>query len=393
METSNSAQKSALLKNYSRYDIDFDYGQGAYLYDKSGKEYLDFLGGIAVAGFGYNNSDIRSAVDAQLDKFWHVSNLFVSELQENLALKLAGKSGLDYAFFSNSGTEANEAAIKFARIWGNSTGRNKIISTKGSFHGRSMGSLSATGQEKLWKGFEPMTPGFVFAEYGNLLSLENAYTDDVCAVILEPIQGESGIVVPADSYLQAVRDFCSEKNILMIVDEVQSGMGRTGKFFAFQWAEIKPDIITLAKSIANGFPLGATLCTSAVADFLVPGTHGSTFGGNPVAVAAANKVIDMITDDVLSANEKNGNNLKASIERISSSKIKEIRGKGLMLGIELAEGYNAKNLAKKMIEKGVLVGTSGDNVIRLLPSYVINGKEIAKFVEIFANVLDSDFMQ
>lgn len=382
-------KKSNLLKNYSRYSVQFEYGDGYFLFDKQGNKYLDFLSGIAVTSFGHNNQKIKNAVLEQANKLWHTSNLFESAQQEKLAEVLAEKTNLDYVFFCNSGTEANEAAIKFARKWGN--GKSNIIAAKNSFHGRTMGSLSATGQEKLWKGFFPMTPGFSFVEFGNLTQLINEYNknpESTTAIMLEPIQGESGIMVPPKNYLKSVREFCDKNNLLLIIDEIQTGMGRTGKLFCYQYENIKPDIVTVAKGIANGLPLAAVICTKEVGDEIKPGDHGSTFGGNPLALSAALSVIDQVNDDLLKNNVMLGDLLQKAIKDLNADKIKEVRGMGLMIGVELHQGISAKNIAKLLLEKNVVVGTAGDSVLRLLPPFIIDIKAINQFLETFKNVLE-----
>jgi acetylornithine/N-succinyldiaminopimelate aminotransferase len=379
---------TALLKNYNRYPVEFVKGEGAYLYDKEGKVYLDFLCGIAVTSFGHSHNKIKSAVESQVNKFWHVSNLFESGPQELLAQKLAEKSGLDNVFFCNSGTEANEAAIKFARKWGK--GKSHIITAFNSFHGRTMGSLSASGQNKLWEGFFPLTPGFSYTEYGDIAELEHSYSEhpnETIAVMLEPIQGESGILIPPPGYLKSVDRFCKENNLLLIIDEVQSGMGRTGRFFAHQWEEIKPDIICVAKGIANGLPLGAVICTKEVGDEIKPGSHGSTFGGNPVSIAAANVVVELIDESTLNHIIEMGNILLNALIEINNGKIKEIRGKGLMIGVEFREGTSAKKIAGDLLNNGVVTGTSGDNVLRILPPFIITDKEIEFFINEFKLVV------
>jgi len=385
-ETEIEIHKDALLKNYARYNIEFVRGEGFYLFDKNGKRYLDFLSGIAVTGFGHNHPLIKIAVEEQLENLWHQSNLFESTPQAILAKKLTEKSGLDYVFFSNSGTEANEAAIKFARKFGKE--RNHIIAMVNGFHGRTMGSLSATGQYKVWEGFTPLTPGFIYVPFGDIDVLHHSINPHICAIMLEPIQGESGIIIPPKNYLKELRNFCDEHNLLLIFDEVQSGMGRTGKFFAHQWEEIKPDIITLAKGIANGIPLGATICSKKIGDEIKPGNHGSTFGGNPLAIAAANEVVNLLDEVTLLHIERMGHCLMNSIESLHNEKIKSIRGKGLMIGIELEENYSAKKAALILLEKGVVAGTSGEKVLRLLPPYIIKEKEIAQFTVTLDNVLN-----
>lgn len=379
---------SGLLNTYNRYNVEFIRGEGAYLYDDEGKEYLDFLCGIAVTGFGHNHPEIKAAAIKQLNEYWHVSNLFQSSGQADLAKKLAERSGLNYVFFSNSGTEANEAAIKFARKWGKE--RKDIISTYNSFHGRSLGSLSATGQYKLWSGFEPLVPGFYHSAFGDIEAIRNSVTEETVAVIIETIQGEGGIIEAPVSYLKELRSLCSEKNILLIIDEIQTGIGRTGKFFSYQYAEILPDIVTCAKGIANGIPLGAAICSEKVAEAIQPGNHGSTFGGNPVAIAAANKVVDLLDEKLLKKIQSLGEKLKEEITNLNLPQVKEVRGKGFMIGVELNNGLSAKELAAKLLEEGLLVGTSGENVFRILPPFVIGNDEINKFINTFRTAIGSE---
>ena len=376
---------SKLLNTYSRYHVELAKGNGAYLYDTTGKEYVDFLCGIAVTSFGHNHPEITSAVTKQIENFWHVSNLFTSTPQENLAQKLSKKSGLDYVFFSNSGTESIEASIKLARKWGR--GRNEIISTIGGFHGRTYGSLSATGQYKFWEGFEPFVPGFTHVPYNDLESVKHSINKNTVAVLIETIQGEGGVIVGSSDYLKGLRKLCTENNILLIIDEVQTGMGRTGKFFSYIHHGIVPDIVATAKGIANGLPLGAAICSKEVGDCIKPGNHGSTFGGSPVAIAAANKVVDLLDDNLLSKIEQLGNILMKSIKDLNLYSIKEIRGKGLLIGVEFVQGISCKEVAKKFLEEGVLVGTSGDSVLRILPPFIITEKEINKFVTALKKVV------
>lgn len=376
--------KSALLNNYSRYNVEFVEGKGAYLFDSEGNSYLDFLSGIAVTGFGHQHTEITQAADEQLKKLWHVSNLFEASPQEELAKKLTKVTGLESVFFCNSGTEANEAAIKFARKWGGE--RKNIIAANGGFHGRTMGSLSATGQTKLWDGFTPMLPGFSFVDFNDIEQIVNSIDKTTCAIMVEPIQGESGVIVPDENYLIELRKICDENDLLMILDEVQTGIGRTGKLFAHQWYGIKPDILTSAKGIANGLPLGAVICSDKISDVIKPGDHGSTFGGNPVAIAAANKVIELLDQDFLLGITHNGLKVQEAIRSIDSTLIKNIRGKGLMIGIELAETM-AKKIAVELLNRNVVVGNSGESVIRLLPPFIITEHEINEFIKIFKSVV------
>jgi acetylornithine/N-succinyldiaminopimelate aminotransferase len=376
---------SGLLNTYSRYPVEFISGNGPFLYDTNGKEYIDFLCGIAVTGFGHNHPAIKSEVLKQINSFWHVSNLFTSTPQEELAKKLAERSGLNYVFFSNSGTEAVEAAIKFARKWGKE--RTEIISTVNGFHGRTFGSLSATGQPKFWEGYQPLVPGFSHAQYGSIVAIHEKITQNTVAVIVETIQGEGGVNVAPEGYIKALRELCTEKEILLIIDEVQTGIGRTGKFFSYQYDDIVPDIIASAKGLANGLPLGATICSKEVADEIKPGNHGSTFGGNPVAIAAANKVVDLLDEERLKKITQLGNTLIDALHGLNMPGVKNIRGKGLLIGVEFAENISAKAIALKLLDKGFLVATSGDSVLRILPPFVITQTELMKFLSALRNVV------
>lgn len=378
--------ESALLKNYTRHDVEFVKGEGAYLFDKNGKQYLDFLCGIAVTGFGHNHPKIKEAVQKQIDSFWHVSNLFKSTPQEILAEKLVSISSLDNVFFCNSGTEANEAAIKFARKWGK--GRFSIISALGSFHGRTMGSVTASGQQKLWNGFEPLLPGFNYVPFNDVEAIKNSVTNKTVAVMLEPIQGEAGINVPSINYLKEVKELCEKNNLLLILDEVQTGIGRTGKFFCHQWNDVKPDIITSAKGIANGIPLGALICTEEIGNCISPGSHGSTFGGNPIAVASANSVIDLLTNDTLNKIYDLGEKIKELIKSINFDGIKSVRGKGLLIGVEFEKDIKVKDFVKDLLTDGILVGTAGENILRIFPPFIIEKKEIEIFINSFRRIIN-----
>ncbi len=373
------------VNTYNRFPVEFIKGNGAYLFDKEDKKYLDFLSGIAVTGFGHNKPELVNAAKNQIENLWHVSNLFESSPQEELGKKLTDISKLDKVFFCNSGTEANEAAIKFARKWGN--GRSTIIAAEGSFHGRTFGSLSASMQKKLWNGFEPLTPGFVSVPYNNIDAIKNKIDESTVAIMLEPIQGESGIIIPDDNYLQGVRKICNDNNILMIVDEIQTGMGRTGKFFAYQHSDVLPDIITIAKGIANGIPLGATICSDKVASAITPGSHGSTFGGNPVAVAVANNVVDLLTGQTLNNINEISNYLKEQLQTSNFTSIKDIRNKGLMFGLELDKKIDAKEIASALLKNKIIVGTAGNNVLRLLPPFIITKEQVDFFIETLKIVL------
>jgi len=368
------------VNTYNRFNIEFTHGDGVYLFDKDGNKYLDFLSGIAVTGLGHNHKSLVNVAKNQVGNLWHVSNLFESTPQENLAKKLSERSGLSKVFFCNSGTEANEAAIKFARKYGN--GKSTIIVANGGFHGRTMGSLSASAQEKLWEGFYPLTPGFKSVPFNDIDAIKNVIDEKTVAIMVEPIQGESGIVIPDKSYLNEIREICNNNNLLMIVDEIQTGFGRTGKFFAFQHNNIIPDIVTLAKGIANGLPLGAVIVSDKVANVIKPGSHGSTFGGNPISIVVANKVIDIISDQFIDNVKALGLLLEKYIEKEKIEDILEIRCKGLMVGLKIDPAIDVKLLAKELINEKIVVGTAGNNVLRLLPPLIITEKHIQHFVYI-----------
>jgi acetylornithine aminotransferase len=377
---------TALTQNYSRFPINFIKGEGKYLYDDYGDEYLDMITGIGVNSFGHSHPVLLNAVENQLNSLWHVSNLYESSSQEVVAGKLLESTGLDSVFFCNSGTEANEAAIKFARLWGN--GRTNIITTLGGFHGRTMGSLSASGQHKLWQGFQPMTPGFRYVPFDDIESVKFSIDKQTVAVMLEPIQGENGIILPTEGYLKALRQVCDEHDLLLILDEVQTGIGKTGKLFAHQWEDVQPDIIASAKAIANGLPLGATIVSGKVADCIKPGSHGSTFGGNPLSVCVAEKVLNLLDEDQLEYIYDMGESFKNSLQKIGKG-IKEIRGKGLMIGIQIDENIPAAEIVKKLHDHKILTCASGNNTLRLLPSFLININDIEYFTSIFEDILDN----
>ncbi|MFA6596500.1 MAG: aspartate aminotransferase family protein [Ignavibacteriaceae bacterium] len=377
---------SSLLKNYNRLPVEFVKGEGTFLFDANEKKYLDFLSGIAVTSFGHAHPHITKAVHEQVDKIWHTSNLFEISLQEKVAAKLTEQSKLSKVFFCNSGTEANEAAIKFARKFGE--GKSTIITALGGFHGRTMGSLSASAQYKLWQGFYPLTPGFAHVPYNDIDAINDSINEDTVAIMIEPIQGENGVIVPSKDYMKKLRAICDANGLLLIVDEVQTGIGRTGKYFAHQWADIKPDIITIAKGIANGLPLGAVICSERVANVIQPGDHGSTFGGNPVALAAALAVSELLTEDVLKKIQQLGDTLVEGIKDLQLEKVVDVRGIGLMIGVEFDASIPVKDVMKELLERGIVTGTSGNNTLRLLPPFVINKKEVDLFLLTLSKVVD-----
>ncbi|HEX3036337.1 MAG TPA: acetylornithine transaminase [Thermodesulfobacteriota bacterium] len=389
MNTEKIISKSQryLMNTYNRYPVVITGGEGCWIWDTEGKRYLDFITGIAVTNLGHNHPAITGAIAEQSKKLIHVSNLFYTEPQIELAEILVKNSFADKVFFCNSGAEANEGAIKLARKWGEANGgRYKIVSARGSFHGRTLGALSATGQEKYQKGFKPLTGGFKFVSYGKVEPLKKALRDEkVCAVILEPIQGENGVVIPPDDYLPEVREICMERKVLLILDEVQVGLGRTGRLFAYEHYGVEPDVMTLAKALGGGIPTGAVLARDEVAIYLTPGSHGSTLGGNPLAMSSGCAVLKTILGDGLLDNAANMgayflDKLK-TLEGRYGKLIKEVRGKGLILGVELKDKDRAKEAAKKCFEKGLLMILTEERVFRILPPLIVKKEEIDFAVE------------
>ncbi len=389
--------QEGLVPNYSRMPVAFVRGYGTKLWDTEGKEYLDFLTGIAVCGLGHCHPKIVAAIQHQASMLWHTSNLFHNPLQAKLAKRLSELSGGYKCFFCNSGAEANEAALKLARKVGKEKlgGKWEIIAAIDSFHGRTFGALSVTGQPKYHKGFEPLLPGIKFVPFGDAEALEEAITDETCAVILEPIQGESGVKVPPDDYLPQVARICQERNVLLILDEVQTGMGRTGKLFAFQHYGIQPDIFTLAKSIAGGFPMGAMLAKPEWAELFQPGTHASTFGGNYLACAAALAVLDALEEERLIENaQRMGDYLMAKLRELNAP-VKEVRGKGLMVALEFTEPIAPKvrDECLKAEPTGLIVNAVGDYIIRFLPPLTVTSEEIDQAVEILQRSISNALVQ
>ena len=388
METNEiiGLEKKYVMQTYARPKFVLDHGNGCYLFDKKGKKYIDLVGGLATCLLGHGNREFAQAVKNQIEKVTNPTNLYYTEEQVKLAEKLVKLSGLGKCFFSNSGAESVEAAIKLAR---KHTKKTHIISTKESFHGRTFGSLAATGKEKIRKPFKPLLSGFVHVEYGDADAIKKAITKKTAAVIVEPIQGEAGIIMPRNDYLKNLREICSKHGVLMILDEVQTGCGRTGKFFAYEHDKIKPDIVTLAKGLANGIPIGATIAGEDVAKSFAKGDHGSTFGGNPVACCAANFTIDYILKKSLIKNaEMQGNCLMNKLGSIKSKSIKEVRGKGLMIGMEM--GKNAKRVQKECIENGLLINLTAEKVLRFLPPLTISSKIIDDAMEILNEVIKNE---
>ncbi|MEQ8232727.1 MAG: acetylornithine transaminase [Gammaproteobacteria bacterium] len=369
----------ALMSNYGRLDVTFTHGNGARLFDDAGREYLDALSGIAVCGLGHAHPDIARAIAEQASRLVHTSNLYRIERQERLAEKLASLTGLERAFFCNSGAEANEAAIKIARKHGHACGieRPVVIAMTGSFHGRTMAALSATGNPKVHAGFTPLVEGFVHVPFDDIDAVGAAAARaDVVAVMVEPVLGEGGVSVPQARYLAALRQLCDDRGLLLMIDEVQTGMGRTGQWFGYQHDDILPDVVTLAKGLGNGVPIGACLARGAAAEVLGPGTHGSTFGGNPLVAAAALAVIEVIErDDLVARASALGRRMLDGFRaRLAGHPgVREVRGHGLMLGIVLEQP--CAELVKQALAAGLLINVTADRVVRLLPPLVLTDGE------------------
>ena len=380
---------SHLFPNYARDEIDLVDGSGSYVFDQNGEKYLDFMSGIAVSNLGHKNPKVMAAITQQAEKIWHSSNLYTSNLQEKVAEKLT--MGKDYlAFFCNSGTEANEAAIKLAR---KATGRSKILSFEQSFHGRTYGALSATGQPALQAGFFPIVEGFEYLPYNQLEPLKQQLNEQVAAVMLEVIQGEGGIIPAEKEWLQAVAQLCKENGSLLIIDEIQTGMRRTGTFFAFEDYQIEPDIITIAKALANGIPVGAMLGKAALADAFGPGTHGTTFGGNNLAMNVADCVVSEINQpEFLASVAEKGSYLMRELSKLldTSEKVLDVRGKGLMVGIKLDSPETLKQTVQELKKQNLLAIKAGKNVLRLLPPLTISQQELKDGIEIIQSVLNKN---
>ena len=380
-----------VMKTYGRYPLVPVRGEGCRLWDADGREYLDFLGGIAVNNLGHCHPKVVAALQQQAATLIHCSNYYNIPQQIELAELLCTHSFADKAFFCNSGAEANEAAIKLARKYSRDTfgpERYEIITAAESFHGRTMATVSATGQEKVQKFFDPLLHGFRYVPFDDVQALREAISPNTCAVMLEPIQGEGGVNVPSPGYFRAVRQLCDEKNLLLIFDEVQVGMGRTGKLFAYEHFDITPDIMTLAKALAGGAPIGAMLATDAVAAAFTPGTHGSTFGGNPLVTAAALATVRTILEEgILNRTEEIGEYLVGELETLKGKYpfITEVRGIGLMIGMGLS--FPAGDIVKKGMARGVLLNVTHDTVLRFVPPLVVTRQEIDRMIVILDGIL------
>jgi len=384
---------SSLAKNYNKRKISFKRGSGSFLYSTNGKKYLDFVQGIAVNSLGHSNPYLTKAMNKQAKKLWHVSNAFIIPEGEKLAKRLTQKTFADYVIFQNSGVEATEAAIKAARRYFYSIGKpkkNRILCIKNSFHGRTLAAIHASGSKKMTEGFGPKVPGFDHFNFGDHQGLKKAITNKTAAIMCETAMGESGIKVIPDWCLKDLRRLCNKRKILLILDEVQCGIGRSGKFFAFENAKIKPDIVPIAKGIGGGFPIGAVLMNKKVASAMTPGTHGSTFGGNPLAMSIGNAVLDQIFKKGFLKNvQKSSKYFIGQLKKIKEDYpkvIKEVRGIGLLIGLQL---YNDQTkFIKKLEDNKLLTIRAGENVVRILPPLNVKKQELDLAIKIIKKVCD-----
>jgi acetylornithine aminotransferase len=380
------------MNTYARLPIEFSRGEGSWLYDTEGKAYLDALAGIAVCNLGHCHPKITQAISAQAATLVHTSNIYHIGRQQELADKLCKNSGMENVFFSNSGAEANEAAIKLARLYGNKNGINKpsIIVMENSFHGRTLATLSATGSRKVHAGFEPLVSGFVRAPYNNIAAIDSiaATNNNIVAILVEPVQGEGGVIIPTAGYLKQLREICDKNNWLLMVDEIQTGIGRTGSFYAFQQEGILPDVVSSAKALGNGMPIGACLTAKKAANLFQPGNHGSTFGGNPLACHTASTVIDVLLEnDLCALAKKTGEQLVTnfSMQLAAIAGVKEVRGKGMMIGIELDN--DCPKLVSKALAVGLIINVTAGNIIRLLPPLNLSNDDANTLVEKLSAVI------
>lgn len=376
-------EEQYLMHTYGRFPIGLVKGEGATVWDTEGKSYVDLNSGIGVNCLGHNHSTLVSALAEQAGKLMHVSNLFYSEPMIQVAEKLVTSSGMETVFFANSGAEANEGMIKLARKYSYDKygeGRSKIVTLKQSFHGRTVTTLKATGQDKFHQYFFPFTEGFDYAAADDIEDLKAKADETTCAVMVELIQGEGGVLPLDPDYIKAARDYCAEKDILFLVDEIQTGIGRTGSLFCYEQYGIKPDIISMAKGLGGGVPIGAFMAAKSCAEVMTSGTHGTTFGGNPLCCAAANAVLSVVNEpEFLAEVQKKGEYFKSQILSIGSANVKNVRGMGLMLGI-IVDADKRAGYITSLIEKGVLAITAGTDAIRLLPPLVITYEEIDRAV-------------
>ena len=383
---------TAIMPTYGRYDVTFDHGEGARIYDDQGKEYLDALCGLAVTGLGHAHPGVTRAIAEQAGRLLHTSNLYGIGGQQRLAERLVALSGMDNVFFGNSGAEANEAAIKLARLYGHSKGvaAPAVVVVDDSFHGRTMATLTATGNRKVQAGFEPLLGGFVRAPYNDVGAIRTIAENDknVVAVLVEPILGEGGIRIPGEDYLPELRALCDDHGWLLMLDEVQTGNGRSGRYFCYQHTDILPDVVTTAKGLGNGVPIGACLARGKAAEVLVPGTHASTFGGNPLVCAAANAVLDELEGGLIERAAELGERFLAGLREglRGNNQVKEIRGKGLLLAVELHQP--CPQLAQEALDRGLLMNVAAGNVVRLLPPLILTDDEADEVVGIVVDLVN-----
>lgn len=374
-----------IAPTYSRFPVLLVRGKGTRVWDAEGKEYLDFVAGLAVCNLGHCHPKVVRAIQEQAERLIHVSNLYYIEPQIQLAALLCKHSFADKVFFCNSGAEANEGALKLARKYAKEKmggNRYEIISMEQSFHGRTLATLTATGQEKYQKGYAPLVPGFKYVPFNNIEALKKAIDEKTCAVMLEPIQGEGGVRIPSEGYLKAVREICDEKGLLLIFDEVQVGMGRTGRLFAYQHEGVEPDMMTLAKSLAGGVPIGALLIRKGIGETFQPGDHASTFGGNPLATAAGVAALSALLEEGMLENcKKVGDYFLSRLMEMKTRFpfIREVRGKGLILGVELT--MEGTLIVKEMMKRGFLINCTMGNVLRFLPPLIITKEEVDQMLE------------
>jgi acetylornithine aminotransferase/acetylornithine/N-succinyldiaminopimelate aminotransferase len=389
------AEEKYLLHTYDRHPVLLTHGKGAYLYAEDGSKYLDFLSGIGVMALGYSHPAITKVLKEQAGKLVHCSNLFYTEYPSALAQKLAKLSGLDRVFFSNSGTEAWEGALKIARVVASSKGlkkRTRFLALENSFHGRTMGSVATTYTEKYRKPFAPVMPGVTFVKFDDVEDLKKKFDEDVCAVCIETIQGEGGIHPVSREFLKTARELTEKSGALLLLDEIQCGLGRTGKMFAYQHYGVKPDVVTLAKPMAAGLPLGAILVTADVAEAIHPGMHGTTFGGGPLACAVALEVLKVIEDEkILSHVQEVGGYFLDLLQQLDARHgcIVDVRGIGLMAGVELDSADLAKAAQKAMLEQKIIINRTHETVLRFLPPFVVTKKQVESVVKALDQVLSS----
>ena len=388
-----ATDKASYVPVFNRYKIVLDHGEGVYVWDNNGKKYIDFLGGIAVNVLGHAYKPLVDAVAEQAGKLIHCSNLYYTQAQADAAAKLVKLSGLGKAFFGNSGAEANEGAIKIARKYAHaiSPEKSQIITAWNSFHGRTLATLTATGQPHYQEGVGPLPAGFDYVHYNDIEELESLMSDKTAAVMLETIQGEGGVYTPENDYLKKVRALCDKHHALLIFDEIQAGIGRSGKFFAYEKYGVKPDIVTLAKGLAGGVPIGAFIVTDEVAAAFKPGDHGTTFGGNPLACAAANVVLDTVPQaDFLHNVETVGAYFKDKLAALKDkypTLIKEVRGTGLILGAELTSAAHGRDIVNDCLEKGAIINCTAGKVLRFIPPLIITQEQVDEVVAVLDDVL------